>query len=487
MSFLEYIGGYKGLLIELVKAAIVAIAAILLYILCTRGKRKREKTVKKQAYTDELTGKGNRYLLYTDLDKLIDQNKKLSVCFMDLDGFKQINDTLGHDIGDELLKAVAQRFDEVLPNNAKAYRLGGDEFAIVVSNISSKEEIILMLENLKNNMNKPIVIDNNVISIEYSLGVVLAIDDSYSRKELINYADNAMYYIKEHGGNDYYFHNDSLKAKLENNIKMEKDLKSAYENNEFGINLQPRINVTDTSKLGFEALLTWNHPVLGTLDAAYFILQADAMGLTIKLDEYVLNTVCQKIIEFKEKGYENVQIAVNISNKNAYKKEFIDKICDIISSYELPKDSLQIEMTRNIETSKLEIYKVMFERLKEIGVDIIINNFEIKQEALELFAQLPIDEVKINSSVLSSEKIDDNVFVDLINLSKDLGYNVIVGKVNDDKKLVRAISSGADKIQGDFLFKKMDENLAEEVLANYGGYRLRIEEVIINAKKMYKI
>lgn len=144
-------------------------------------------------------------------------------------------------------------------------------------------------------------------------------------------------------------------------------------------------------------------------------------------------------------------------------------------------------MTGNIETSKLETYKMMFEKLKDIGVDIIINNFEIKQEALELFAQLPIDEVKISSSVLSSEKIDDNVFTDLIDLSKDLGYKVIVGKVNDDRKLVKAISSGADKIQGDFLFKKMDENLAEEVLANYGGYRLRIEEVIINAKKMYKI
>lgn len=487
MNFLEYIGGYRGLLIEIIKAAIVAIAAILIYILCTRGKRKKQDTVKKQAYTDELTGKGNRYLLYADLDKLIDQSKKIAVCFMDLDGFKQINDTLGHDVGDELLKAVSQRFDEVLPNNAQAYRLGGDEFAIVISNISSKEEVVLMLENLKNNFSKPIIIDNNIISIEYSLGVVLSLDCNYSRKELINYADNAMYYIKEHGGNDYYFHNDSLKAKLENNIKMEIDLKKAYENNEFGINLQPRIDIANTANLGFEALLTWNHPVLGTLDAAYFISQAEAMGLTIKLDEYVLNTVCKKIVEFKEKGYENVQIAVNISNKNAYKKEFIDKICNIISSYELPKNSLQIEMTGNIETSKLETYKVMFERLKEIGVDIIINNFEIKQEALELFAQLPIDEVKISSSVLSSEKIADNVFLDLITLSKDLGYKVIVGKVSDDRKLVKSISNGADKLQGDFLFKKMDENLAEEVLANYGGYRLRIEEVIINAKKMYKI
>ena len=151
---------------------------------------------------------------------------------MDLDGFKQINDALGHDIGDELLKVMSQKFDESLPKNASAYRLGGDEFAIVISQVTSKEEVSLILDDLKANMNKPVVIDNNTISIEYSMGVVLATDEKYSRKDLINYADNAMYYIKEHGGNDYFFHNESLKAKLENNIKMEKDLNQAYDNNE---------------------------------------------------------------------------------------------------------------------------------------------------------------------------------------------------------------------------------------------------------------
>lgn len=482
---MSFFNEYRDIIIEVIKAAIVAIAAILVYIICTRGKRKKEKSVKKQAYTDELTQKGNRYLFYLELDKLIEQDKNLAVCFMDLDGFKQINDALGHDIGDEVLKAVSCKFDESLPSNAKAYRLGGDEFAIVISQISSKEEVILILENLKNNMAKPVVIENNTISIEYSLGVVLALDERYSRKDLVNYADNAMYYIKEHGGNDYYFHNESLKAQFENNVKMEKDLKKAYQNKEFGIELQPRINANDTSKIGFEALLIWNHSVLGCLDAAYFITQAEMMGLTIKLDEFVLKAVCEKILYFKDKGYNNVQIAVNISHKNAFKKEFVDTICDIISSYNLPEGSLQIEMTGNLEISRFETYKNMFERLKELGVDIIISNFEINQEALEIFAELPIDEVKISSSLLSSEKINEKVFLDLINLSKDLGYKVIVGRVNDDKKLVKAITDNADKIQGNFLFKKMDENLAEEVLANYGTYRLRIDEIIVNAKKMY--
>ena len=471
--------------LKIAEIFLLVILGFVLYQLINYRKIRKREIEKKQAYTDQLTGRGNRYLFLSVLDKLIKQGNKFAVCFMDLDGFKQINDALGHDIGDEVLKAVSCKFDESLPSNAKAYRLGGDEFAIVISQISSKEEVILILENLKNNMAKPVVIENNTISIEYSLGVVLALDERYSRKDLVNYADNAMYYIKEHGGNDYYFHNESLKAQFENNVKMENDLKKAYQNKEFGIELQPRINANDTSKIGFEALLIWNHSVLGCLDAAYFITQAEMMGLTIKLDEFVLRAVCEKILYFKDKGYNNVQIAVNISHKNAFKKEFVDTICDIISSYNLPEGSLQIEMTGNLEISRFETYKNMFERLKELGVDIIINNFEINQEALEIFAELPIDEVKISSSLLSSEKINEKVFLDLINLSKDLGYKVIVGRVNDDKKLVKAITDNADKIQGNFLFKKMDENLAEEVLANYGTYRLRIDEIIVNAKKMY--
>lgn len=484
MEFLNIISEYKEIAIGLGGVAAGTVATSLINMILNKGKKKATNSVKKQAYTDELTGKGNRYLFYSDLDRLIEQDINMAVCFMDLDGFKQINDALGHDIGDEVLKAVAAKFDEALPLNAKAYRLGGDEFAVIIEPATAKEEVILILENLKTVMNKPIEVDSNTISVEYSLGVVLAIEDRYSRKDLINYADNAMYYIKEHGGNDYYFHNESLKAQLDNNIKMEKDLKKAYENNEFGIYLQPRINVANTSTIGFEALLNWNHPVLGKLDAAYFIEQAENMGLTIKLDEFVVKSACEKLVEFKEKGYDNVQLAINISNKAAFKKEFIETICDIISSYELTPGSLQIEMTGNIEINRLETYKLLFEKLKDLGVDIIINNFEIKQEVLEIFKELPIDEVKISSSLISSENIDDEVFKDLIKLCKDLGYKVIVGRIGDDKKLIKAIVDGADKIQGDFLFKKMDDNIAEEVLINYGAYRLRIDDIIINAKKI---
>lgn len=483
MNFLNNILQENSIVIEITKVAVVALATLVIYKLITFRESRRQKRALKFAYTDELTGKGNRYLLYQELDKLIANNENIAVGFMDIDGFKQINDILGHETGDEVLKYVSSKFDEALPKNAKAYRLGGDEFAIVISKVNSKDEVISILDGLKESMKKPFVIDNDSITVEYSLGVVLSLDVKYSRKELINYADNAMYYVKEHGGNGYYFHNESLKAMQDNNIKMEKDLNKAYENNEFGINLQPRINVNDTSKICFEALLNWNHPVLGNLDAAYFINQAETMGLTIKLDEYVIEKVCEKIIEFRDKGFENIQIAVNIANKNIYKRDFIDNICNIISSYNLPSNSLQIEMSGKLELSKIELYKLAFEKLKSLGISIIINSFEIRQEELELFKELPIDEIKLSASTLSSKNINENVFYDLVRLAKDLDYKVIVGRIDDDQKLVKSISSGADKIQGNFLFKKMDEKFAEELLQSYGAYRLRIDDIILNAKK----
>lgn len=443
--------------------------------------------MKKQAFTDQLTGKGNRYLLYSVMDNLIKKNKKFAVCFMDLDGFKQINDTMGHDAGDELLVTLSNLFDEKLPKDATAYRLGGDEFAIIIKNIKTTDDIVVVLDNLKKDLTEPISIGNTNISLEYSLGVAIYPEDAENRQDLIMYADDAMYYIKEHGKNSYYFHNKTLKAQLDNKTKMELDLKKAYRNDEFGVYLQPRINVKDTSQICFEALLYWNHPTLGKLQSAYFINQADDIALTIKLDQYVLNLVCDKIVEFKEKGFKNVQMAVNISNRHASRLTFVDQLCEIITNHGLEPGDLQIELSNSLEMNRIENYKAMFERLKACGVEIIINNLELKYEALEVINALPVDEIKISSDFIHEDSnFKPETFEDIIRLSHDLKYKVVVGRIDDDKKMIKTISSGADKIQGDFLFKKMEQELAEEVLNNYGTYRLRIDDIILNAQKSYR-
>lgn len=476
------------LMIELVKAAMFIVVGILLYRLIDEKTRRKNKIVRKQAFTDQLTGRGNRYMFFSVMDKLIEKKKKFAVCFMDLDGFKQINDSMGHDAGDELLIALANTFENKLPKHATAYRLGGDEFAILIENIKTTEDVTKVLDNLKKNLTEPIVIEGTSITLEYSLGIAMYPEDADNRQELIMYADDAMYYIKNNGKNDYYFHNKVLKAKLENKNKMQKDLKIAYKEGQFGVEFQPRIDVKDTSKICFESLLYWNHPVLGKIPSTYFIKQADETALTIKLDQFVLEKVCKQLNLFKEKGHKDIKIAVNISNKHIEKKDFIDKLCDILNDNFIESGEIQLELTDTININKIEKYKIMFEKLKECGAEIIINNMEVKYDAVKLFNELPIDEIKLSSEFISLESgLEPEVLADIIKLGKEMKFKVLINCIENEKQLTESIKKGADKIQGNFLFKKMDLDLTEEFINEYSRYINKLDNIILSAKNIKKL
>ena len=476
------------LIINILYFVIAFVFGILFASLFNRSKEKERLIIKKQAYTDQLTGRGNRYLFMETLDKLIKKGKKFAVCFMDLDGFKQINDTMGHDAGDELLIYLANTFETKLPKNATAYRLGGDEFSIVIKNISTTEDITNLLDELKEELSKPIVIDGTTISLEYSLGVSIFPEDATDRQTLIMYADDAMYYIKKHGKNNYYFHNKALKAKLENKNKMQKDLKTAYENKEFGFSFQPRIDIEDSRNICLEALLYWKHPVLGVINSYYFIKQADDMALTIKLDQYVLENVCMKLNELREKGFWNVKMAVNISNRHVTRKEFVDKLCEILNKYSIENGDIQIEIIDPIDIKKIESYKVMFERLKNSGASIIINDTSIKYENLTLYRELPISELKLSSKYVDYDSnLGYDVLKEIVELGKSLNYKISICQIEREEELLSAIKAGGDSIQGNFIFKPMEDNFAEDFLNNYIKYKDRIDAIIVNAKKTKKM
>ncbi|MEG2348810.1 MAG: EAL domain-containing protein [Clostridia bacterium] len=467
-------------------STVFLLIGILAYKIYTFDRQRQQLIVKKQAHTDQLTGRGNRYLFNEVVDKLILKNQKFAVCFMDLDGFKQINDTMGHDAGDQLLIELANTFDKKLPKNAVAYRLGGDEFAIIIQKIKTTEDITNLLDNLKNEFMIPFIIEGTKISLEYSLGISTFPEDATTRQDLIASADDAMYYIKEHGKNDYYFHNKVLKAELDNKMKMQSDLKLAYENNEFNFSLQPRINIEDITKVGFEALLIWEHPVLGEINAEYFIKQAEEMNLIIKLDQLVLEKACQKLEFFSQKGYEDVKISLNISNKHALKKDFVDKLCEIIKAHSLKSGQIQIELINNIDVKNIELYKSMFEKLKACGAEIVVNNIELKYEVLSLFKSLPIDELKISADYISenSDTISKEILSDIIKIGKHLKYKIIITKIEDKESLDCAIVYNADKIQGKLLFKNMQEELSEEFLSGYDKYQKTLKDIISKAKKL---
>lgn len=469
--------------LKIAEIFLLVILGFVLYQLINYRKIRKREVEKKQAYTDQLTGRGNRYLFLSVLDKLIKKGNKFAVCFMDLDGFKQINDTMGHDAGDELLVYLARTFDEKLPSNAVAYRLGGDEFSIVIQNIKTTRDITKVLDYMKKQLEEPIMIQGTSISLQYSLGISVFPEDATTKSELIMYADDAMYYIKENGKNGYYFHNKSLKAKLDNKNKMEKDLKEAYDKNEFSISLQPRINLNDMDNICFEALLYWNHPVLGKLDSDYFIKQADEMGIIVKLDRFVLENMCKKLTELKNNGYTNIQMAVNISTRHFMKDDFTNELCKILEKNNVSKGEVILELTNNIDLKKINMYRSMFEKLKKSGAKISINNFNIKYEDMILYNNLNIDEIKLYAKYMSKESdLNDNCFENVIKLSKDLESEITICCIETKEQLEKAIKCGADKVQGFFLFNKMYDEYISDVIKKYDNLKEKVYKVISDVK-----
>lgn len=469
--------------LKIAEIFLLVILGFVLYQLINYRKIRKREIEKKQAYTDQLTGRGNRYLFLSVLDKLIKKGNKFAVCFMDLDGFKQINDTMGHDAGDELLVYLARTFDEKLPSNAVAYRLGGDEFSIVIQNIKTTRDITKVLDYMKKQLEEPIMIQGTSISLQYSLGISVFPEDAKTKTELIMYADDAMYYIKENGKNGYYFHNKSLKAKLDNKNKIEKDLKEAYDKNEFSISLQPRINLNDMDNICFEALLYWNHPVLGKLDSDYFIKQADEMGIIVKLDRFVLENMCKKLTELKNNGYTNIQMAVNISTRHFMKDDFTNELCKILEKYNVSKGEVILELTNNIDLKKINMYRSMFEKLKKSGAKISINNFNIKYEDMILYNNLNIDEIKLYAKYMSKESdLNDNCLENVIKLSKDLESEITICCIETKEQLEKAIKCGADKVQGFFLFNKMYDEYISDVIKKYDNLKEKVYQVISDVK-----
>ena len=469
--------------LKIAEIFLLVILGFVLYQLINYRKIRKREIEKKQAYTDQLTGRGNRYLFLSVLDKLIKKGNKFAVCFMDLDGFKQINDTMGHDAGDELLVYLARTFDEKLPSNAVAYRLGGDEFSIVIQNIKTTRDITKVLDYMKKQLEEPIMIQGTSISLQYSLGISVFPEDAKTKTELIMYADDAMYYIKENGKNGYYFHNKSLKAKLDNKNKMEKDLKEAYDKNEFSISLQPRINLNDMDNICFEALLYWNHPVLGKLNSDYFIKQADEMGIIVKLDRFVLENMCKKLTELKNNGYTNIQMAINISTRHFMKDDFTNELCKILEKNNVSKGEVILELTNNIDLKKINMYRSMFEKLKKSGAKISINNFNVKYEDMILYNNLNIDEIKLYAKYMSKESnLNDNCLENVVKLSKDLESEITICCIETKEQLEKAIKYGADKVQGFFLFNKMYDEYISDVIKKYDNLKEKVYKVISDVK-----
>ncbi len=393
------------------------------------------------AYHDQLTGLYNRASFISDLYGLIERpalrgiEKNMAIFLLDLDGFKKVNDTLGHFTGDILLKMVAQRLRSVLDEKIRIYRLGGDEFLILIPNIDEKQSETIAKTVLQQ-FGSPFVFEHHELTITPSIGISLYPEHGKDSEALVKAADVAMYHAKEKGKNNFHFFNSDLNRTFSRKIVIETELRKAIENNEFILFYQPKVNLKTGKIVGIEALIRWTHPKLGSISPVEFIPIAEETGMIVDIGEWVLRTACKQIKLWHEKGLPEMKVSVNASLRQFQLGSFPRLVEETLELIGISPDLLEIEITESIMQNVNETIPVL-KSLRALGVKVSIDDFGTGYSSLYVLKELPIDIIKIDKSFL--DDINDykkrSVVKSILDIGNNLGLEVVAEGIENVKQI----------------------------------------------------
>jgi diguanylate cyclase (GGDEF)-like protein len=414
-----------------------------------------EARYKALARHDSLTGIANRYALEEELKRLISsskrQHKSFALLFMDLDHFKNINDTLGHDIGDLLLKEVVKRILPQLRSEDIMARLGGDEFVIVLTDIN-EDKLVVVIEKILSLFRKPWKIEGHTLNVSTSIGVVLYPKDAQDVGELLKNADIAMYRAKEMGRDNFSFFTKELNARVMYEMRLEEDMHKALQNREFELFFQPKLSIVDGTLIGAEALIRWRHPELGLLSPMEFIPLAETNGFISKIGEWVLQEGVAAINTFNTVDTEQrLHLSLNVSSKQFVCSNLYEIINHALSNLSEPKQ-LILEITESLMLEDIDFVLFTLQRIHSLGVLLSMDDFGMGYSSLSYLTKLPIDSIKI-----------DKIFVDQIR------------KNSDEKNLIDTIIAMANTLQKCVIAEGVEEKyqldyLRERGCKYYQGY-----------------
>lgn len=425
--------------------------------------RSLQKAVTKMeymAYHDYLTGLPNRWdfeiKLKAKLDHAKNSNSFLAVLFLDLDRFKLINDSLGHAVGDKMLKAVSKRIQLILKKEDCIARQGGDEFILFLSDLSSKQEAEKIVTSIQQSIQAPFKIDTHEFFISSSIGISIYPTDGLAWEALIQQADIAMYTAKENGGNGFKWYSSAKQQEIHDAVKIETQLRKALQLNEFILYYQPLVNLQDGKFFGFEALIRWKNSEMGLISPTEFIPLAEEIGIINQLGEWVLREACSKVKAFSKVIHEQVKVAVNISSMQFQDDHFIDLVHHVLNETELAPSQLELEITESVSLENIDRVILKLNALKGMGISISIDDFGTGYSSISYLKYLPVDTLKIDRSfvqnMLTNSK-DRALVESVISLSKSFGFNVIAEGVENTEQLMMLKSFDCGKAQGN-LFSK---------------------------------
>jgi diguanylate cyclase (GGDEF)-like protein/PAS domain S-box-containing protein len=411
---------------------------------------------------DFLTGLPNRMLLNDRIGQAIAsaqrRKKQVAVLFLDLDGFKHINDSLGHPIGDKLLQSIAKRLTATVRGADTVSRQGGDEFVVLLADLSQADDAVIMAARMLRTVAESHAVDPHDLHITTSIGVSVYPDDGLDAETLIKNADTAMYQAKENGRQSYQFFKPAMNARAVERQTIEESLRRAVERQEFAIHYQPKICMRTGMITGAEALIRWTHPVRGAIAPAQFIPVAEDCGLIVPIGRWVLRQACEQARAWLSAGLPAINIAVNVSAMEFQDEAFLEGLLLILKESRLDPRSLELELTESALMKRVEATAAILHTLKESGVQVSVDDFGTGYSSLSYLRKFPIDSLKIDQSFVRQigRGSDDAAIVTaVISMARSLKLRVVAEGVETEKELEFLKAHECDEAQGYFFGRPM--------------------------------
>jgi len=428
------------------------------------------------AHHDSLTGLPNRFLFDDRLSQTIKQalrdNNKIAVLFIDLDHFKGINDSMGHKVGDELLKEVATRLQNEIRQTDTLARLGGDEFSIILNQIDNNDSIVEVTQNLLKIMNNPVELRDQSFYVTLSIGVAIYPEDGNTPEELLKNADAAMYHAKDDGRNTYQFYTQAMTEKAFERIAMETSFRNALNEEEFVVHYQPQVNAETGKITGMEALVRWMHPSMGLISPAKFLSFANDTGLIVPLDQWVMKTAIMQHTKWYQSGLQPGVLALNVTLRQLQQEDFVDYIKQLLEETGCEAQWLEFEITEGqIMKDSSAAIKVL-NRIKELGISLAIDDFGTGYSSLSQLKRLPIDKLKIDQSFIRDLPFNEEdvaISKTVIALAKNMGLSVIAEGVETAQQKEFLLQNGCHYIQGFYYSKPILACDIEEKIKKQGS------------------
>ncbi|MBC1239025.1 EAL domain-containing protein [Nostoc sp. 2RC] len=436
-----------------------------------RQRQQVEEKIRYQALHDMLTGLPNRLLFDEMLNKALPnasrKGESLAVIFLDLDRFKVINDTLGHTLGDKLLKEVAQRLNDSLRKGDTVARWGGDEFIILLPRVNNIEEVTQVAERILQTLEKAFHLQGHELYISASLGIALLDSNSPNAETLIQHADTALYHAKDKGRNNYQFYSVSLSAKNPELLTLEKSLRYALERKEFSLYYQPRVSIATGEITGMEALLRWQHPDMGLVAPSVFIPLAEQSGLIVPIGEWVLRTACKQNKAWQDAGLPPLMMAVNLSLKQFRQPQLVETVAKILQQTGLEPHFLELEITETTAIEDLEFTRTVLQDLQQMGVHLSIDDFGTGHSSLSRLQLLPLHNLKIDKSFIQDLTHDvkvAHIIKAIVSLGRSLGLRLTAEGVENQEELEFLRSIHCEDVQGFLFYRPLSAQKATEIL-----------------------